>query len=161
MPKKEQITDEQIAQEAVDLDPPQIRVFKINHEQSFIRGNKVFVHVTEFETAEDRQRHAARHPIMHLMAASVHEAIAQDASLMDTLYPLINRILLQEQMPSSLPEFELLIPFGFDPSWITQPIRIVGEQLIPTGEFEPQPLTRQFFISQVKCAIGHDICDCQ
>ena len=147
--------------EAIELDPPQVRVFAINEEQSLIRGGQVFVHVTEFLTIEDRQRHAARHPIMHLMAASVHEAIARDASLMDKLYPLVNRLLLQEQMPSSLPEFEPLIPYGFDPSWVLEPIRIVGEQLLPTGNFDPQPITREFLRQQLLCALGNTQCDCQ
>jgi len=172
MPKKEKIEptaqEEQILNsitdrviEQLELDPPQVRVFSINEAQSLIRGGQVYVSVTEFLTVEDRQRHTSRHPIMHLMAASVHEAIAQDATLMDKLYPLVNRILLQEQMPSSLPEFEPLVPFGFDPTWVTDPVRIVGEQLVLAGEFEPQPITREFFRNQLQCALGHELCDCQ
>ncbi|MCL2555469.1 MAG: hypothetical protein FWE03_00420 [Firmicutes bacterium] len=169
MPKKEKeptaheelrLAPEAVA-EQIELDPPQVRVFSINEDQSIIKGGQVFVSVTEFLTIEDRDRHTARHPIMHLMAASVHEAIAQDHTLQNTLYPLVQRILLQEQMLSSIAEFEPLIPFGFDPSWILQPIRIVGDSLIPTGNFDPQPITRQFLINQLQCAVGHDICNCR
>jgi len=155
-----QLAPEAVA-EQIELDPPQVRVFTINEEQSIIKGGRVFVSVTEFLTLEDRDRHQARHPIMHLMAASVHEAIAQDPTLMDTLYPLVNRILVQEQMPSSLPEFDSLIPFGFDSTWITHPVRIVGQSTIETGAFDPQPITRQFLINQLQCVIGHDICNCR
>ena len=160
---KEAVPQEEILQtaETIELDPPQVRVFTINPDQSYIRGGRVFVHVTEFETVEDRDRHNARHPVMHFMAATVHEAIAQDPTLMDALYPLVNRLLLQEQMPSSLSEFDSLIPFGFDPSWITHPVRTLGQQTIEAGEFDPQPITRDFFIKQLQCIIGHDICDCR
>ena len=173
MPKKEKIEptahEEQIInsitdrviEEQLELDPPQVRVFSINEAQSLIRGGQVYVSVTEFLTVDDRQRHNARHPVMHLMAASVHEAIAQDATLMDKLYPLVNRILLQEQMPSSLPEFEPLIPYGFDPDWVLNPIRIVGEQLLSAGPFDPQPITREFLRQQLLCSLGADLCDCQ
>jgi len=167
MPKKQYVEEAIVPQEEVlqtaetiELDPPQVRVFTINPEQSYIRGNRVFVSVTEFLTIEDRDRYASRHPIMHLMAASVHEAIAQDATLMDTLYPLVNRILLQEQMPSSLPEFDVLIPFGFDPSWITHPIRIVGQSTIEAGDFDPQPITREFFRHRLECTLGKELCNC-
>jgi len=171
MPKKEQVQEiikeavpqEQTLQEAeaIELDPPQVRVFTINPDQSYIRGGRVFVHVTEFETIADRDRHQSRHPIMHLMAASVHEAIAHDPTLMDTLYPLVNRILLQEQMPSSLPEFEGLVPFGFDPTWITHPVRTLGQHTIEAGEFDPQPITREFLINQLECRLGKSLCDCR
>jgi len=167
MSKKQYVEEAAMSQEEVlqtaetiELDQPQVRVFTINPEQSYIRGGRVFVHVTEFLTAEDRDRHASRHPIMHLMAASVHEAIAQDPQLMDVLYPLVNRILLQEQMPSNLPEFEVLVPFGFDPTWVTQPIRLVGEQLIPAGDFDPQPITREFFRHRLECTLGKELCNC-
>ncbi len=67
---------------------------------------------------------------------------------------------------NTLPEIEytvsksLLEGYGFDKSWITDPIRLTTKAQIYCGEFQGEDITHEFYYNRLKTRMNNNIEDC-
>ncbi len=144
---------------------------KVDEKKSFIQNNMIFVAHTIYATSMDRQREKEREEAFKMFDTNAQHMIERLSSQnqmerAEYLNWAVNQVQRNRYLTATTKDvaftediYNLLVSCGYDPSWLSCPIRIVTKRIVNCGRYNGESLTCDYLYKKLKNKMSKDIQD--
>lgn len=144
---------------------------KVDESKSFVQNKMLFVAHTVYATARDRQIEKDRtnaFAIFELNAKQMVEVLfsKNQIELAELLSWAVNQVKYNRYLTALARDVaftedihSLLVKCGYDPQWLTSPIRILSSKIVNCGRYNGETITREFLYQKLKNKMSLNIKD--
>lgn len=140
--------------------------YKIDYEESFVKGNRVYVSFMQYLNEEERIKEKERELEQRDFVAKLNDKIFEHDQDEVNKYSYLGNIYFEfykytfEEIPDYYNrDFHLLEEIGFKLEWITNPIMFIGSMVVECGEFDNCEITHEYLYNKLKSRM-ENIEDC-